>query len=103
MACCQEPYWRKLDTGLSMAFHDLQDLENVHVITMAIDIPTPLTKRRVRYLQSLGVYSAKSGLIGENILTGHVAAGDINRLSHRPWVRYLKLSRKMHPLTPTYT
>lgn len=99
-ACSKKTDYRKLDASLLSAIHQAA-LDETYYVNVRIDLPEPLTNRRANYLKSLGIVSMpKLGTEGTRFIHGDLSVGDINKLTHRPWVKFLTLSRTLNLLAP---
>jgi hypothetical protein len=86
--------YKKLDAALATALESAQDPE-APLFSIFIHTEPTSDKAKVAFLEKLGV---KIGSGEQLIFTGTLSAQAVRELSEQPWVRYLKLSRKLRLL-----
>jgi hypothetical protein len=86
--------YKKLDAALATALESAQDPE-APLFSVFIHTEPTFNKDKIAFLEKLGV---KVGSGEQLIFTGTFSARIIGELSEQPWVRYLKLSRKLRLL-----
>lgn len=86
--------YRKIDTGLAVALKDVKDPgESALVIFIHTEHVPSATE--AAFLEKLGI---KIGPGEGQVFTATLSANQVAELSDQPWVKYLKLSRKLRPL-----
>jgi hypothetical protein len=86
--------YRKLDAGLAAALDDVQNPEEPALSVFIHTAQAPGTAES-DFLQGLGVNGVTSG---RRMFTATLSARAVAELCQQPWVRYLKLSRKLRML-----
>jgi hypothetical protein len=84
--------YRKLDAALAAAVDELQDPEKpaLSVFIHTAHVPEAA---EVAFLEDLGV----SGVTGaRQVFTATLSPRAVAELSEQPWLRYMKLSRRLH-------
>jgi hypothetical protein len=86
--------YRKIDAALASALEDLKDPEerSIEVFIHTEGIPGAA---EAEFLQRLGVSRDKSG---RQMFTATLSAREAEELSEQPWLRYMRLSRKLRLL-----
>jgi hypothetical protein len=84
----------KLDADLSA---ELDAVADANEATLPVFIHTEQSNgpEQEAFLKQLGV---SGEIAGREMLTANLSRQAIDELSRQPWVRYLKLSRKLRPL-----
>jgi len=87
--------YRKLDAALATELEEVQDVEER---ALAVFIHTSHAPRdtEANFLRELGVHEVT---LGQQVFTATLSARAVAELSRQPWVRYLKLSRKLRLLS----
>jgi len=83
--------YRKIDAALAAALDDVQDPEE-HALAVFIHTEHAPGTAEAAFLERLGVSGSTSA---QQVLTATLSARAVAELSDQPWVRYLKLSRKL--------
>ncbi len=86
--------YQKLDAALVIALNEVERLDECSLVVFIHTDPVPDDAATV-FLESLGVSNVRSG---RNVFTATLSANGISQLSQQPWVKYLKLSQKLHLL-----
>jgi hypothetical protein len=86
--------YRKIDAALAVAMKDAKDIEKRVLVVFVHTEHTP-SASEAAFLEKLG---SKVGSGGGQIFTATLSANNVAELSDQPWVKYIKLSRKLHPL-----
>lgn len=84
----------KLDADLSAELDGVADA-NAATLPVFIHTEQPSGPEQEAFLRELGV---SGEIAGRDVLTADLSPRAIDELSRQPWVRYLKLSRKLRPL-----
>ena len=84
----------KLDADLSAELDGVAD-SNAATLPVFIHTDQPPGPDEEALLKQLGV---SGEIAGRDVLTANLSRAAIDELSRQPWVRYLKLSRKLRPL-----
>jgi hypothetical protein len=84
--------YNKLDADLSA---ELEGDANEASLPVFIHTEQPSSPEQEAFLRQLGV---SGEIAGREVLTANLSRQAIDELSRQPWVRYLKLSRKLRPL-----
>ncbi|BAZ53532.1 hypothetical protein NIES4103_62110 [Nostoc sp. NIES-4103] len=84
--------YQKLDPALAMALNDVPDSQ---APSLAVFIHTEpvLNTAATAVLENCGISGVTSG---KDIFTATLSPNTISQLSEQPWVKYLKLSQKLH-------
>ncbi|MDF5708436.1 MAG: hypothetical protein PUP90_12310 [Nostoc sp. S4] len=89
--------YQKLDAPLTVALNNVQDLEKpslaVFIYTEPVSDPVV-----TNFLTSLGISGMRND---QNLFTATLSSNAVSQLSEQPWVKYLKLSQKLHLLNST--
>jgi hypothetical protein len=87
----------KLDADLAAQLYEFEAATDRSDAMLSIFIETkkPPAPEEAAFLERLGV---SGDLKGRDIFTATLSTDAIAELSSQPWVRYLKLSRKLRPL-----
>jgi hypothetical protein len=85
--------YQKLDAALAMALKDIQNPDDRSLVVFIHTEPIP--DAATDFLESLGVSGVSSG---RSAFTATLSVNAISQLSDQPWVKYLKLSQKLHLL-----
>lgn len=86
--------YRKIDAALAVALKDVKD-PSERALVVFIHTEHVLSATEVAFLEKLGV---KIGPGERQVFTATLSANAVAELSDQPWVKYLKLSRKLRPL-----
>jgi hypothetical protein len=86
----------KLDADLSAELNAAPADANAAALPVFIHTEQPLGQKEEDFLKRLGV---SGNIMGQDLITATLSPRSIEELSGQPWVRYLKLSRKLRPLT----
>ncbi|MGB7290931.1 MAG: hypothetical protein WBD99_01995 [Thermodesulfobacteriota bacterium] len=87
--------YQKIDAALAVALNDIQNAEE-GTLTLFIHTTHVLSSTETEFLERLGIKVMTSG---QQIFTATISARAVAELSDQPWVRYLKLSSKLRPLS----
>jgi hypothetical protein len=87
--------YSKLDADLSAELAGVAADANAATLPVFIHTAQPPSPDQESFLKQLGV---SSEIAGRDVLTANLSPQAIAELSRQPWVRYLKLSRKLRPL-----
>jgi hypothetical protein len=86
--------YQKIDPALAFALRDAPDPESkAFVVFISTEQPPNQAEKAL-----LDHYGARGGA-GARIFTATLSAQDVDSLSEQPWVRSVKLSSKLRPLT----
>jgi hypothetical protein len=86
--------YRKIDAALATALKDSKDIEERALVVFIHTEHAP-NEAEVAFLEKIG---SNVGSRGGQVFTATLSAKDVDKLSDQPWVRYIKLSRKVHLL-----
>jgi len=86
--------YQKIDAALAAALNQVPDPE-ARVLSVFIHTTHPPGGAEVTFLERLGVRVDPNG---RQIFTATLSARAVAELSDQPWVRYLKLSRRLRLL-----
>ncbi len=86
--------YRKIDAALAVAMKDAKDLEERTLLVFVHTERAPSASERA-FLEKVG---SKVGLGEGQVFIATLSANAVAELSDQPWVKYIKLSRKLHPL-----
>jgi hypothetical protein len=83
--------YRKIDSALALALEDVvdEDAAGLEVFVHTVEAPGP---RESDSLTRLGVQDVSGGRV---VFSSTLSPAAIKELSRQPWVRYLRLSRKL--------
>ncbi|QSJ15846.1 hypothetical protein JYQ62_29225 [Nostoc sp. UHCC 0702] len=84
--------YQKLDTALAMALNDVPDPQEPSLAVFIHTEPV-LDAAATAVLENSGISGVTSG---KDIFTATLSPNAISQLSEEPWVKYLKLSQKLH-------
>ena len=87
----------KLDADLSAELDGVADANDA-TLPIFVHTEQPRGPEQEAFLKRLGV---SGEIAGREVLTANLSRQAIDELSRQPWVRYLKLSRKLRPLPGT--
>lgn len=85
----------KLDADLSAELDGAAADSNAATLPVFIHTEQPPGPEQESFLKQLGV---SGEIAGRDVFTANLSRQAIAELSRQPWVRYLKLSRKLRPL-----
>lgn len=88
--------YKKLDADLHAELDGVAADSNAATLPIFIKTDHPPDAEQQSFLKQLGVSGEVSG---RDLFTATLSHEAIAELSHQPWVRYLKLSRKRGPLS----
>ena len=86
--------YRKIDAGLAIALKDVKDPGKSALVVFIHTEHVP-SATETAFLEKLCV---KIGPDERQVFTATLSANEVAELSDQSWVKYLKLSRKLHPL-----
>ncbi|MBH8566270.1 hypothetical protein I8748_29630 [Nostoc sp. CENA67] len=84
--------YQKLDAALAMALNDLTDSQEPSLAVFIHTEPV-LDAAAIAILENSGISGVTSG---KDIFTATLSPNAISQLSEQAWVKYLKLSQKLH-------
>lgn len=87
--------FNKLDASLSAELDQAPASPNQPAFSVFVETDRPLGPQEAAFLSRLGV---TGDLLGQDLFTATLSWRAVDELSNQPWVRYLKLSRKLRPL-----
>jgi len=84
--------YKKMDAALAAALEEIQDPE---APTLSVFIHTSYVPEdaEAAFLEDLGVRGVTGG---RQVFTATLSPRAVAELSEQPWLRYMKLSRKLH-------
>jgi hypothetical protein len=85
----------KLDADLAAELDEAATEPNAVTLSVFIQTEKPPGPEEEAHLKRLGV---SEEIKGRDLFTASLSPGAIAELSSQPWVRYLKLSRRLRPL-----
>ena len=88
--------YNKLDADLHAELSGVAAASYAATLPIFIKTDHPPDADQQSFLKQLGVSGEMSG---KDLFTATLSPEAIAELSHQPWVRYLKLSRKLKPLS----
>lgn len=83
--------YRKIDAALAIALEDIKDPEEPTLVVFVYIEKVPSSDESA-FLGKMGV-GGETG--GKQIFTATLSARAVTELSEQPWIRYLKLSKKL--------
>lgn len=84
--------YQKLDAALAMALNDVPDPQQPSLAVFIHTEPV-LDSAATAVLENSGINGVASG---KDIFTATLSPNTISQLSEQSWVKYLKLSQKLH-------
>lgn len=91
--------YRKLDTRLTAALDEIQNdgkkESDEPALSVFIHMAEAPDSTAVRFLKDIGVKLTSKP---QQIVTAKVSRRDVEELSQKPWVRYVRLSQKIRML-----
>lgn len=84
--------YQKLDAALAMALNDVSDPQQPSLAVFIHTEPV-LDSAATAVLENSGINGVTSG---KDIFTATLSPNTISQLSEQSWVKYLKLSQKLH-------
>jgi len=89
--------YRKVDAALAAALDEVQDPEE-QALSVFIHTDHALGSGEVEFLEGLGVTGATER---RRVFTATLSPSAVAELSDQPWLRYMKLSRRLRLLDQT--
>jgi hypothetical protein len=89
--------YRKVDAALAAALDEVQDPEE-QALSVFIHTDHALDSGEVEFLEGLGVTGATER---RRVFTATLSPSAVAELSDQPWLRYMKLSRRLRLLDQT--
>ena len=89
--------YRKVDAALAAALDEVQDTEE-QALSVFIHTDHALGSSEVEFLEGLGVTGA---IERRRVFTATLSPRAVAELSDQPWLRYMKLSRRLRLLDET--
>lgn len=84
--------YQKLDAALAIALNDVQN-PDAPELQVFIHTESVLDPTATAILESFGISNVNTG---KDVFTAILSLNAISELSDRSWVKYLKLSQKLH-------
>jgi len=85
----------KLDADLSAELDQAPADPNEPAFSVFVQTDRPLRAEEAAVLSRVGV---AGDFVGRDLFTATLSTRAVDELSKQPWVRYLKLSRRLRPL-----